>query len=209
MKSTLQYLISALIVLLTATILTLTSAREDFLLYLTSHRHPVADYFFYYITKLGEAAGYVIVGVILIITKWRKAITIPIAGLLVTIVTYFLKRYFRHERPSIYLDRIQWEGPLEVLDYQLLQGHTSFPSGHSMAAWALFSLTAFLIPQRWVGVLCLIFATAVSISRVYLVAHFLQDVVAGAWIGLGIGFVIYAGYRFFMKKGEKPLQSSI
>ena len=71
------------------------------------------------------------------------------------IVTYLLKEWFQHERPFLYLERTGWEGPLGVLDYQVLSGHASFPSGHSMAAWALFTMTAALIRKPWVSFVCL------------------------------------------------------
>ena len=130
---------------------------------------------------------------------------VPVLGLVVAIVSYLLKIYFRHERPSVYLEKMKWDGDMAVLDYHVLGGDNSFPSGHSMAAWAIFTLAAMLIHRSWFSIVALFLAASVSISRVYLMAHFLQDVVAGAAIGFLLGFGVYYGYSRWVKKhAETP-----
>jgi membrane-associated phospholipid phosphatase len=158
------------------------------------NRTPLADLYFYHVTKLGEEYGFVVIGLILWLRSWRRMIAIPVLGLLVTLMSYALKKYFHLERPSLYLRRIGWEGPMGVLDYQVLSGYASFPSGHSLAAWALFTLTAAMIRKTWVSILCLFLAASVAISRVYLMAHFLRDVIGGAAIGFVMGYAIYWAY---------------
>ena len=116
------------------------------------------------------------------------------------IVSYLLKQIFQHERPSIYLEKINWEGAMGVLGYQILSGYHSFPSGHSMAAWALFTLMAAIVRKTWFSLLCLFLAVSVSISRVYLMAHFLQDVVAGAMIGFSLGYGVFYFYEKWQNK---------
>ena len=121
-------------------------------------------------------------------------LTVPILGLVVSLTSYLLKLFFQHERPSLYLERIGWEGSMSILGYPVIGGYHSFPSGHSMAAWAIFTLMAAHIKKTWFSLLCLFFAVSVSISRVYLVVHFLQDVVAGAMIGFSLGYGVYYFY---------------
>jgi len=82
----------------------------------------------------------------------------------------------------------------------MLIGHTSFPSGHSMAAWSLFSLVAMMYRKAWVSALCIFLAVSVSISRIYLMAHFLEDVVFGASIGCLMGYGMYHVYLLWMKR---------
>lgn len=198
MKGSNVFLITASVLLSIGVLASMVTEKGAFLLWMAGKRTTFFDYFFYYITKAGEAYGFIIVGIWLWIYSWRKMILIPLLGAFTTLLTWFLKRFFQHERPSLYLDRIDWQGPLHVLDYQLLTGHSSFPSGHSMAAWSLFTVFALLMNNRWISGLCLFMAAMVSLSRIYLMAHFLQDVVTGGIAGMFLGYGLYRGYLYWL-----------
>ncbi|WP_337287783.1 phosphatase PAP2 family protein [Candidatus Methylomirabilis sp.] len=66
-------------------------------------------------------------------------------------------------------------------------GFISFPSGHSVTAFAL----AFVLARTYPRYACLFYGLAVlvALSRVYLAKHFPSDVVAGAAIGLLAGWI--------------------
>lgn len=176
--------------------------KGHFLIWLTQYRNPLADTYFYYVTRLGEEYSFIIIGLMLWLRSWRKMILIPTLGFVVMLVSFILKKLFYEERPSLYLKRMGWDGPMAVMDYHILTGHASFPSGHSMAAWALFTLTAGMIRKTWVSILCLFLAVSVSLSRVYLMAHFMRDVVAGAVIGFALGYALLLAYERFMVKRD-------
>ncbi len=178
-------------IILAGTISSLLFEKGTFLRWLAMNRSPGLDYFFYYATRLGEPVGFVIVGVVLWLTSWRKMIFVPLLGGAATVVAYVLKRSFDHERPSLYLSRIGWDGPMNVLDYYMNTGHQSFPSGHSMAAWALFVFLGLIVSRPWVSAIALLAAVSVSLSRVYLMVHFLQDVVAGAAVGTVLAIIAF------------------
>jgi|WetSurMetagenome_2_1015567.scaffolds.fasta_scaffold315632_1 membrane-associated phospholipid phosphatase len=199
-KSIGGYWIGASAIIAIGAIASLACHKEDFLIWLAQHRNPFLDYYFYYMTNAGEPIGFIVVGLLLLISSWRKMVFVPVIGLLSTVLTYGLKTFFYHERPALFLKRIDWVGPTDVLDYHMLTGHTSFPSGHSMAAWALFSFTAMVFRKGWVSLVCLFVAISVSLSRVYLMAHFLEDVVFGAVIGCLIAYGANYSYEFWMKK---------
>lgn len=177
----------------------LASGKGDFLIWLAHHRHLFLDYYFYYITKLAEPVGFIIIGLLFMVSSWKKMVLVPVLGLISTLLTYVMKSTFQHERPALFLKKIDWVGPTDVLDYHMLIGHTSFPSGHSMAAWSLFSLVAMMYRKSWVSALCIFLAVSVSMSRIYLMAHFLEDVVFGASLGCLIGYGMYNVYLLWMK----------
>lgn len=199
----------AIILVLLGLAFSLTADKSQFLFWLAKHRSTFADYFFYYATKFGELEGYVLCGLLIWFSSWKKMVTVPALGAIVLGASYTLKSFFQHERPSIYLERIGYDGPMAVLGYPLLTGHHSFPSGHSMGAWALFTLVAALTKKTWVSVLCLFLAFSVSISRVYLLAHFLEDVVSGAMVGIVLGYGVYYAYVRWIKSGytTNPIKS--
>lgn len=68
--------------------------------------------------------------------------------------------------------------------------HFSFPSGHSMTAFAVTVPLSLFYPSCMYGLFFC--AASVATSRVMLGMHFLSDVVAGAAIGAGIGYMAYS-----------------
>jgi membrane-associated phospholipid phosphatase len=69
-----------------------------------------------------------------------------------------------------------------------LRGHGSFPSGHTVAAFAIATVIARRYPQhrRWLPYVSYGLAGVVGLSRVSLSSHFPSDVFAGAALGYAI-----------------------
>ncbi len=65
----------------------------------------------------------------------------------------------------------------------------SFPSGHTMNAFAVGSVVALSFPV--LGPAVLVAAASVAASRVVLGLHFLSDVLVGAVLGVGIGAFVH------------------
>jgi|SRR5271165_7155363 len=63
----------------------------------------------------------------------------------------------------------------------------SFPSGHTMTAFAVVLPVAMIYPMTAPALY--FFAVSIAISRILLGMHYLSDVVAGAVIGAGLGYV--------------------
>lgn len=59
---------------------------------------------------------------------------------------------------------------------------TSFPSGHTVTAFALATAFGFLYPRLRVP--AFLIAAMIGLSRVVLTAHYLSDVIAGAVVGV-------------------------
>jgi undecaprenyl-diphosphatase len=62
----------------------------------------------------------------------------------------------------------------------------SFPSGHTMTAFAIATSLSLFYPSLTAGLFFC--AVSIGISRILLGMHFLSDVIAGAAIGVGLGY---------------------
>ena len=68
----------------------------------------------------------------------------------------------------------------------------SFPSGHTMTAFAVAIPLMLFYPTLTIGLLFC--ALSIAMSRILLGMHFLSDVVAGALIGTGLGYLGYLAF---------------
>ena len=69
----------------------------------------------------------------------------------------------------------------------------SFPSGHTMTAFAVAVPLLLYYPSLTIGLLFCAFSIAAS--RILLGMHFLSDVVAGALIGTGLGYLGFIAFQ--------------
>jgi undecaprenyl-diphosphatase len=69
----------------------------------------------------------------------------------------------------------------------------SFPSGHSMSAFAIAVPLSIFYPEWQVALL--LFALSIAASRVLLGMHFLSDVVAGSLLGATLGYGCFLFFR--------------
>ena len=67
----------------------------------------------------------------------------------------------------------------------------SFPSGHSITAFAVAVPLSLFYPL--VAPVLLVLAASIAISRVMLGLHFLTDVIAGAVLGSLLGYIAFCG----------------
>lgn len=112
--------------------------------------------------------------------KWRRCgVSVIVAVILAYIVVdVALKPLVCRERP------------FDVSDFDLLIAAPdtwSFPSGHTASAFA--GATAILIHNRRWGVVAMVYAVLVGVSRLYLCVHWPTDVIAGAIIGIAVAVI--------------------
>ena len=167
--------------------------KPDSILFFSERRTPFFDAFFSYATKMGEELTYVIFLILFLFIKIRHSILIPVVGFLVTGISYVTKTFFAHNRPLVFLENMGIDKQINYVEgIELYVGPTSFPSGHTMSAFALYGLVAFLISGKKIGgVFLFVMALLIGVSRIYLVQHFFQDVYFGAIFGVGIATVLY------------------
>ena len=178
---------------------------------------PVVHSFFAWSTRFGQSdwllipAGLIVIVVML--GDWRGVsrinaaawweigsfaavffVVVAVPGL----VTDIIKPIVGRLRPDFVPDGAFAFAPLSFGGYP----HYSFPSGHATTMGAVAVLAAF-VPNS-VTIPILIATAIVAISRVVIGVHFPSDVVGGALIGAGVGYLILrwmaeAGIVFVMR----------
>ncbi|GAC1412099.1 MAG: undecaprenyl-diphosphatase [Candidatus Doudnabacteria bacterium] len=114
----------------------------------------------------------------------RKAVIL--AGVSGSVARYFfasiIRALYHRDRPYIRYQNIH-----ELVSKNDTAG--SFPSGHATAMFAIASLIYFY--NRKLGTALYIMAVLTGISRVVVGVHYPSDIVAGALIGIGTGYLVY------------------
>jgi len=167
--------------------------KGEAILFINSNHTLWADNFFKNATRLGEEPVYVIVVLMFLAYRMRWSLLVALTGFAVMGVSYASKLFFAEDRPLAYFRKLNQDGVLNFVDgVKVYTGQTSFPSGHSMSAFALYTLLVFLLPprKRYAGILFFL-ALSVVTSRIYLVQHFLRDIYAGSITGIGIAILVY------------------
>lgn len=143
-------------------------------------------------TQLGEVFAYVVCVLFFLWWRYRLALIIALAGLITIPTVHVLKRQIGAPRPATYFEeQSRPEALVIVPDDDPVTGHTSFPSGHTFAAFSLYSLVALSLQERFrrprMGLAMAFLAILVGLSRIFLAQHFLSDILFGAVLGLGMG----------------------
>jgi len=172
-------------------------------LYFVLFRGSIWDDIFKLATQLAEPIIILPIILISLFVSFRKTVSIITAITVTLIISGISKALFQHARPVLFfhkLDRLAELVPVEGI--QLLTGYSSFPSGHTMAAFSIFTLLAIQAKQKKLfGVIYIILAAAVGLSRIYLGHHFLKDVIVGSIFGVIIALFTYV---LFERLANRP-----
>lgn len=150
----------------------------------SQHSAPIFTHAAFAITFMGSGVGVTALSALVSIflswkRQWYRLVTLALTVGGGSLLNVGIKHLFRRERPV-------FEHPLVVL-------HTySFPSGHTMAATLFYGLMAAFImhsAQRWrwrvlAFVMAIFMILLVGLSRMYLGAHYLSDVLGAMALGL-------------------------
>jgi membrane-associated phospholipid phosphatase len=82
-------------------------------------------------------------------------------------------------------------------------GSPSFPSGHTSIAFATATSLSLDYPRWYIIVPAYTWAAAVGYSRMYLGVHYPSDVLAGALVGAGSGWLAYKVNKMLNKNSRK------
>jgi len=183
-----HYFLTILAFVLIASILILQYDKSDIHLASNAHHAPFWDFFFKYLTYVGDGVFVVIaitvIGLILVRSRgWRPLFYGWLILFLSGGAAQLLKRVFFSDalRPSAFLK----SNTLHLIDGVQMHAHHSFPSGHTTAAFAFFGYLSILLcgKKPILQVVMALSAGLVAFSRMYLSQHFLEDLLAGMLLG--------------------------
>lgn len=150
-------------------------------------RNDFLDVVVPFYTSLGEdGIIWIIAGLIMLIPKKTRKCGIMVLGALLVMLVFnniFLKNLFARPRPCATYP--------EMVDLVKVPTSYSFPSGHTVSAMAVaFTI---LTQHKKLGIVALVMAFLMGLTRLYVFVHFPTDVYCGIIVGASIAiFVWYA-----------------
>jgi undecaprenyl-diphosphatase len=155
--------------------------------------NPAFILVFQWITELGKSTGYLVgFAALFVFFKFfrrrliaaNRSLFLFAAVALSGLATDLIKPLVGRLRPKLlFEDNLYGFDPFRI-GYE----YNSFPSGHATTVFALAAALALFFP-RWRMPLAG-FATVVGLSRIIVGAHYLSDVMAGAYVGIMTVFLL-------------------
>lgn len=188
-----------LVMLFVVAVFVFIYGKQNSFLVINGFNSPRSDYFFTYVTYLGDGIIWVPLFLYVLLYKRDFLIAVIASVIICTIITHFFKRIvFADElRPLRALPDLARAVPL-MHDKDAYVN--SFPSGHTSTAFTLALLLALIINKNWAAIVFPIVAFFVGYSRVYLAQHFVTDVLAGIITGIISSYLSILVYLYFKKK---------
>jgi membrane-associated phospholipid phosphatase len=151
--------------------------------FMAQHQTDSIRTFMRYVSLFGDWPSHIALGLILLGIAWirdskkwtRIFLAMLIAMSIAGVTGNVIKRTIPRPRPSVKTE-FHWGGSRFSSKYH------SFPSGHVGASTAFFC-TLFLANRR-IGLACLSIPILIAVSRMYIGAHYLSDVVCAAILGV-------------------------
>ncbi|MET3878362.1 phosphatase PAP2 family protein [Chitinophaga sp. OAE865] len=169
-------------------------SRQDAYFFINKLHTPAGDFIFPYITELGSTAAAVLISLLLLFVHRRAGIMLATAYLFTAAISFTLKALIGFPRPHRYfasrLQEIYFVPGVPVLD-----NFRSFPSGHSVCAFTAATVLSYYTKNKYLCLVYLALAMLVAYSRMYMSQHFLEDVTAGATLGIFFSMVWLSIFR--------------
>ncbi|BBJ27661.1 phosphatase PAP2 family protein [Athalassotoga saccharophila] len=146
-------------------------------------RHHILNPYFIAVAKYTDTIYDIVIGLIVVVIlsllkKWREPLMLFISLTLAGILIEGLKYIYAIPRPN--------------LSQLVPETSYSFPSGHSVGAFALYGMIAYFVLKSklpkalsWtISIVISLFILSILYDRLYVGVHWLLDVIGGASIGI-------------------------
>lgn len=177
------FFFSYLLVLIPGLLLLAVKGKRESFLFLNTLHKPWLDSFFIGYTYMGDGLVAVLFSFFLffVFKKKKLGLTLLLAYAFTGIVAQIIKPIVESPRPRSYFAP-EWL-PFFIKDIIHI-GNASFPSGHTVTAFAIATVIVLFTNNKRLHILLLLLAVLVGFSRIYLSQHFLLDVLVGSFIGV-------------------------
>lgn len=147
------------------------------------------DVLFKYATFLGDGIMFGILALLFVFIKRRMFWVFGISGALTLLVTHLLKKIMFKGIPrpagDFGLDN------LHIVEGVKMAFSHSFPSGHTMTAFAIFTILCLYFKKCKSQYIWMLLAIVAGLSRVYLSQHYWIDIFVGSILGILVGFISF------------------
>lgn len=156
--------------------------------------NPWVDTFYKYFTHVGDGIFAFALAFVMIFFNPKRGQYILFAYLFAGLTSSCIKWLFNYVRPFHYFVYYRKHYELNLVDGVEMLGERSFPSGHSTAAFVVFSALAFSTENKFAKVIFFIIAVNAAFSRMYLSQHWLVDILTGSLIGITYAIILYFAF---------------
>jgi membrane-associated phospholipid phosphatase len=168
-------------------------SKTDLHATLNTYHSGFFDLFFQGITLLGDGIFAVLLSIVFFFMRNRKeGVLLLITFIISALIAQFFKNFVFYDemRPLFFIQA----GELNVQTVEGIKMHMnhSFPSGHTTTIFAMCSMLSLFFKTKRMGLILFLIAILTAYSRIYLSQHFLQDTLAGSFIGLTTSVLLYS-----------------
>ncbi len=176
--------------LIISIILSVLYSQATLSMYVNGFMFRGSDFLAKYLTHVGDGLFAVFISILFLFFNRKIGNLVSLSYLFSAGLTQTLKHtIFADEGRPIQF--FQQTNLVHFIEGVTVHAHNSFPSGHTTSVFALCSMLAFCYPKVGYQLVFFFIAMLTGLTRVYLLQHYLIDVVAGSFIGVLSSILLY------------------
>lgn len=169
--------------------------------------HPAADDLMVFLTKVNLSGHIILLAALFMITRRGKSAFLVIVlaffavGIADIVASGILKPLVQRIRPCFVLDHVRLLVS-QPRSYSFASSHAANTAALATVIWIFFHRGG--VVEKLFTIIMILYALAISWSRVYVGVHYPGDVIAGMMIGVCSAMLIYLLYSWVLKNIIQP-----